>query len=84
MDLRNATDPVASRRAAGDGLRSGPGDPEPNEIAQFAADSLKLWYGIPAIGCEPGGAACHAGLLRQRKRPLDERPFSYSDYLSIW
>jgi hypothetical protein len=30
MDLGNATDPVASRRAAGDGLRRGPGDSDPN------------------------------------------------------
>ena len=46
-DLRNATAPVASRRAG------------------FATDSLELWYGIPAPGCEPGGAVC-------RVRPLAE------------
>ena len=46
--------PCGSRRAAGDGLRSGPGDSDPNDIPKLGADSLELWYGIPAPGCEPG------------------------------
>jgi hypothetical protein len=29
------------------GRAAAPGDPDPNEIPRFAANSLKLWFGIP-------------------------------------
>ena len=54
-DLRNTTDLVASRRAAGDGLRSGPGDSELNggPAARFAAEAARYGDGgEPALRSE--------------------------------
>ena len=43
--------PCGSRRAAGDGLRSGPGDSDPNDgpAARFAAEAAR--YGIGGERC---------------------------------
>ena len=55
-----------SRRAAGDGLRSGPGDPEPNDgpAARFAAEAARY-----ETGAEPAFRSEQASLRWAAQRP---------------
>ena len=71
MDLWGATEPVASRRAAGDGLRSGPGDSDPNGDPAGCIASCTL---APTNGFVARHGPCSEPAMGCAAAPCDSEP----------